>query len=523
MTLHSVVINMGPHKTGSTAIAQYLSEATRQRALDASLLYPTDTLWLNSTRSTVKHNELRRGLFPAKGDDEELPSREKLESTFVELRKEADRRGLAKVTTVLVSESLNDRGEPQVLEEFLGRYFDEITLVVFCRKQDSAVSSMISQGIKNWSVAAKSTAIDDYLTDGLYFPGDFDYLRSLEKWSAMSPKSKIVYVPYLEGEEGTLTILERFFEATSLAPMPSSASVRTNKANRALSKECLDIMCEIKAQRDLLAPRDPRLNRLKNKFWDVLRRFEFMAVAEGRGSSSFDNPWVLDSADRQKIQVAFQQSNTAFLRTVDRTPFAADWNAWEESVQPLVLADESTGDAGPTQLFIDVTNLTETAYPSMRSALSVAETHGLRSLTQCHYVIFDESIGQYRIVSTQKSLVFRPERGGLAKVRIGLRKLFNISRRRLWRLRFVLPQSGLQALRSIYENALSEARVTTIKKSARSWPVWVPAAGNALAILASPTSEKHRLAQDAAKSLTTGAPLFSQTADPTNTGGASGE
>lgn len=518
MTIHSIVINMGPHKTGSTAIAQYLSEATREHTLDASLLYPTGRLWLNSTQSTVKQNELAKGLFPADDDYEERTSRKALEETFAALREEGEQRGLARVTTILVSESLNDRGDPRVLEEFLRQYFDDITLVVFCRKQDSAVSSMISQGVKNWAVAAKSTAIDDYLTDGLYFPEDFDYLRSLEKWTGLSPKCTIVFVPYLEGEEGTLTILQRFFTAASLGPLPSSASVRANKANRSLSKECLDIMCEIKAERDLLPPLDPGRKRLKSKFWDVLRRFEFMAVAEGRGSSSFDNPWVLDSVERRKIQVAFRESNTTFLKKVDRAPFAADWDTWEESVQPLILSADTTGDAGPTQLFIDVTDLAEAAYPSMRSALSVAETRGLRSLTRCNYVIFDSHIDRYRIISSEKSLVFRRERGWAAKVRIGLRSIFNTSRKRLWRLRFVLPQSGLQALRSVYENALSEAKVTTTNKNTRSWPAWEPASSDAIAFLARPTSEKHQSAQNAAKSFATEVVLGNHTGETMNTG-----
>ncbi len=503
MTIHSVVINMGPHKTGSTAIAQYLSEATQEGSLDPSLLYPTGTQWFNSTRKIVKHHELEAVLFPAEGDGEERVSRSTLETTFAELREAAQRRGVEKMTTILISESLNDRGDPQTLEEFLSQYFDEITLIVFCRKQDSAVSSMISQGVKNWQKAAKSTRVDDYLTDGLYFPEDFDYLRSLTKWSDASARTTVKFIPYLEGEEGTLAILERFFDAASLGAVPSTASVRPNRANRALSRECLDVLCEIKARRDLLEPGDPTLSRLKSQFWDVLRRFEFMAVAEGRGSSSFDNPWVLESAERAKILAAYQQSNTAFLGTIDRTAFAAEWNTWEGSVQPLSLAAQNDEQQGPTKLYLDVTGLPETTYLSMRSALSIAETHGLSTLTQCHYVIFDARTEQYRIIAKEKSLVFRREHGVRGKARIALRRLFNTSRKRLWRLRFVLPQAGLQALRSVYENTLSEAKVTTTHKNSASWPVWLPAASDAVGFLGNPASEKHQTAQNAARASTT--------------------
>jgi len=499
MTIHSVVVHMGPLKTGSSAIAQYLSDANREGLLDPSILYPTGILWPLTTHFVTKHGNLTNILNAREMGATGAAGFESLVTTFERIRVEAESRGLPKVTTVLVAENLTPDGQPDIVVSFLRRFYDEVSLVMFCRKQDSAVSSIMSQHIKMWPQSARSTALEDHRSEGLFYGDNFDYDAAAKRWSPERSEHNLSFVPFLEGEEGTFALLERFFSVTGLSPMPDTSNMRPNRTNRALSRECLDLMCAIKVERDALATDDPRRKYLQNKFADVIGRFEFMEVAEKRGSTSFDNPWVLSRHDRRVIQEAFAPSNAAFLGAIDRTTLSQEWEAWADSVTSLMAEDESTNSAAVTQLFLDVTSLPETSYPAMRSALSIAESTGMTTLETCRYLVLDPAVGAYRIVSVEKHLEFREPSGFRAVLRRATRRQFNETRRRLRRFRALVPASARRSMRILYENSLSEARVTTTNSELSSWPVWEPRAGDAVAFLVPPASEIHRHAQALAR------------------------
>ena len=503
MTVHSVVVHMGPHKTGSSATAQYLSDANRQRQLDPSILYPTGTLWPLTTDFVTKHAMLTDILNAQAEGPEGAEKFESLATIFTGIRREAESRGVPKVTTVLIAENLVARGKPDLLLPFLKRYFDEISLVIVCRKQDSAVSSMMSQNIKMWPRSAKSTALEEHRSEGLFYGEDFDYNAAHTRWAPGASDHRLTFVPFAEGEEGTFALLERFFSATKLGPMPDTRSLRPNKANRSLSRECLELMCDIKVERDTLAAGDPRRQYLQIKFADVMSRYEFLEVAEGRGSSTFDNPWVLNRGDRRVIQDAYAASNESFLGAIDRTTFPQEWQSWEDSVASLLTENESNNSCAITQLFVDVTSLPETSYPAMRSALSLAESAGMTALETCRYIVCGPAGEGYRIVSVEKHLKFREPSGLRALLRRAARRRYEATRRRLRGIRAFVPAGARRALRILYDNTLSEARVTTTKSDLSSWPLWEPRAQDAVAFLVPPVSESHQRAQALARTTAT--------------------
>ncbi|MGV1034444.1 MAG: hypothetical protein ACOYBP_04405 [Microbacteriaceae bacterium] len=488
MTIHRAVLHLGPVKTGTTALAKYLSEGARKQLLPEHLIYPQGELWFGDDRRITKHWHLRRLIAAAPEGPAGIRVSEPLEAELAKVRAESERRIGERITSIFIAEGAGHLLPPREVVATLQRHFDAVDVIVNVRRQDTAIPSWISQQVKSWNEAETRTDLGVYFRTGEMYEGIFDYNLKLDQLTPNESETHtFTLVPYLEASESDAYVLDCFLRAIGEAALPQLYPLGGRMVNQSLSLPVLEMMGELKRRSRVpgLTPR--QITKIKDQHFDLRLRFEFPGTAEQRQPSDTFTPWTISPSERHEIREFYRESNAAFFSRVDRTSFPEQWALLESTL--LGAPEPEKEHVG--LLLIDVTGIDDLEFPAKKSALSLAEQAGYTSLSECAYVRWDAD-GQWRLYNKQAKLELRPQTGVIGWLRRANRSAYFGLKKASGPLRRSIPEPWIRRIRQVYETTMSETRVVRRSENAETW---TPSEHHVLMLVDEPISAAHTTAR----------------------------
>lgn len=316
-----LVLHIGTKKTGTSFLQRYLS--SNRAVLRASgWMYP-DFLRNENHLSLalpfeekVTNEHRQRSLFDAQS---RARSADRWAQQLSEQVK-ADQRWI--ITSEHFSSRLQSPTEVQDAVDFLRRFFDDITVVVFFRRQEFVYPSSYSQSIKAGDVLEWGW---EYCEKHLK---EYDYDAMYERWRNAVGTASLHALPYFESyKRDTGAFLSQFGSASGIDFGPDWMIPKESKANRSLSAEGVVFLRAIN-------PYVPRLN-VDNSSNNRHRQIVIERVMElTEGPSFHPGPEFID-----RLTHCYLGSNE---RLVSRLPESNLWQEWLD--QSVELSKSESGD-----------------------------------------------------------------------------------------------------------------------------------------------------------------------------------
>lgn len=319
-------------KSGTSALARYLTVAQAQGVLPTGVMYPIGDLWFGRVQNIVKQElELLQIDGAARGD---IPNSE-LTGIYREIDSALSAVGVAtrearNATALFVCESSGKSTSAQALASWFTPYFDRVTFVMVARRQEYAMSSIVAQRVKAWEHKEVSLDVADYLRSEKAFVGTLDYAEMLDAWSR--PGEPLLVMPYIEGEQGSMDSIARFFRFLNLGQPSEIRGIEGKRIHPTFSRDALEALGALKRRARRLRWIPGYSKRAHARFADLWKKFHAAAVSTGiEPTGRKFSPYALTPEDRALVRAHFLDSNTRFLENVDRTGMAAEWARWQEN------------------------------------------------------------------------------------------------------------------------------------------------------------------------------------------------
>jgi len=334
MTVRAVV-HIGPTKTGSTALAFYLTKAHVTGLLPPSTIYPLGELWFGIRSKPPTRQDRALGQFV--GDGKTTPfgfaqrgvpeAIERVALTLRSLPGDGDK------TAVFIAETITAVAPVALVQKAFAESFDEVVFVMFARRQDKAGASLMSQLVKTRDIA--DINLDPRrakLFRGLPF-GGYDHLANYQRWVNGPSNVRLVVVPYLEGEQGSFRSIERFFTAAGLGAPAELAGIEGRRIHPTLSRDGLEALIALKRG----VKRWGWIPGVKKRFEEQFQQTTAMYLSSARAGGIEPSgrtfvPWSLTESDARWVLDQFDASNRELLALVREGPFSADWDTWEAAL-----------------------------------------------------------------------------------------------------------------------------------------------------------------------------------------------
>lgn len=246
--MSTLYIHIGYHKTGTTAIQNYLWKH-RARLKKRGVLYPavalsgpTHAKLANVFKGQKFHDviaQMRGDVGPGDADPYELAPGEDAESLYSELHKAIDRGKCP--TTVISSECFLEWIDPAEVARYVSRLGMDIKIVIYLRRQDLWIESVYNQIIK-----------DRYLR----YSGDFssmpqheqmNYLAVLDDWAAHFGVENLVVRAYEGGQLKNGNVIDDFLSILGIDERFDSAKSSARRDNASLHKDVVKVLIETNA------------------------------------------------------------------------------------------------------------------------------------------------------------------------------------------------------------------------------------------------------------------------------------
>ena len=319
-------------KSGTSALARYLTVAQAQGVLPTGVMYPIGDLWFGRVQNIVKQElELLQIGGAARGD---IPNSE-LTGIYREIDSALSAVGVAtreadNATAIFVCESAGKSTSAQALASWFTPYFDRVTFLTVARRQEYAMPSIVAQRVKAWDHREVSLHVADYLRSEPGFVRSIDYATMVEAWSR--PGQPLLVMPYLEGEQGSMDSIARFFRFLNLGQPTEIRGIQGKRIHPTFSRDALEALAAVKRRARRLWWIPGYSKRAQAKFADLWKEFHAAAVSTGiEPSGRKFSPYVLTPEDRALVRDHFLDSNTRFLENVDCTGMATEWARWQEN------------------------------------------------------------------------------------------------------------------------------------------------------------------------------------------------
>ena len=325
-----VVVHLGPEKTGTTALAKYLTVLNSRGELPSGYTYPTGDQWFHRSDRIQKHRvELERLTEVLKSGNS--------------LSKEDDAvlRGLANSlratsgnqTTILVAETSLISINPQDLNSLLLRYFDRVDYVVAARQQVTGIRSLIAQRVRDISRPEFSLNPRDYKgSDKINF-ACMDYEAVATAWNSQDERVQLHFLPYFEDDAASFAFIDRFFSLLGTKRPDGVNGIDGVRIHPTFSEDGMKKLAQIKKVKKTWGW-IPGVKQKCDK--DFAREWKIFHNSAAQGSiepsGKFYQPWNFSEEDIQWISSYFYDSNAHFLKNVDRSGFEKEWASWEKSV-----------------------------------------------------------------------------------------------------------------------------------------------------------------------------------------------
>ena len=328
------VVHIGPIKTGSTALAAYFTRASGRGLLPPEILYPMGDLWFGrvATGTMRQCPEIARLV---ENDDGTLrfanPGVVDAVANVAQTLRELP--GAKDKTAVFIAETVTDNRPPQLIQELFTSNFDEVVFIMVVRRQDKAAASALSQDIKTPHLGR--TNLDPRKREPQYGQpfGEFNHLRNYDRWITGGPNYSLVVIPYLEGEHGSFSTIERFHRAAGLPRPVELPGIEGQRIHPTFSRDGLEALIRLK-KRIRRWGRIPGVTQAaQKKITDVTRVYLQAANTNGiEPSGKRFKPYGFTHDEARWILQQFDESNRELVSRVKDGPFRDDWVQWEKAL-----------------------------------------------------------------------------------------------------------------------------------------------------------------------------------------------
>lgn len=216
------------------------------------------------------------------------------------------------ITSEQFSSRLQSPAQVQAAAGFLRKYFDEITVVVFFRRQEFVFPSIYSQRVKagghqRWSWRFCERRLPELDYDAMY-----------RRWSDCVGAANIVALPYFEADKRNAgQLLAAFGSASGIEFGPDAVMPTESRANRSLSAEGIAFLRAINRYVPPIGPDGTPNHRQRSKVLE--------GVMELTPGPSFNpGPDVID-----RVTAAYERANDRLLTHLPQDGASkALWAQW---------------------------------------------------------------------------------------------------------------------------------------------------------------------------------------------------
>jgi hypothetical protein len=341
VTTTRAVIHLGPVKTGTTALSQYLTALVRAGEMPPHIAYPVDDLWFGESGDIVRQRRRLEILMePHVHDFSNLPDAmrpdSEMNSTLAEIARVARKSTAPVVNVIFIAETGLPRFNPRIIDPYFRAHFDEVKYVFMARRQDKLVTSIVAQHMKMWErrwttlspriELAKAFRLKDFAA--------LDYAKQYLRWTEAVGAENVIAIPYLEGEQGSFGAIDRFFEFVGLGSAPRVDGIEGRRIHPTFSAAGMNRLNYIKRVARWTWWFTPFRKRLNAAWAGSMRNFHERAIdgAPDPDGTPF-SPWSLSETDQRWVMRRFRESNRA-LRA-HQTSHTEVWDIWLSRVEEI--------------------------------------------------------------------------------------------------------------------------------------------------------------------------------------------
>jgi hypothetical protein len=302
--------------------------------LPDEIVYPMGDLWFGrKSNGPMKHHPEIAGT-PSNGDGSfrfEVPEVvSAVENVATVLRNSP---GSDDKTAVFIIETVTDSRPPTLIQELFTAVFDEVVFVMVARRQDKAAASELAQDIKSRKL--RGTNLDPRKREPLHGQpfGEFNHLRNFERWVSGPVNYSLVVIPYLEGEHGTFSSIERFHRAAGLSDPIDLPGIEGSRIHPTFSREGLEAMVKLNKRIKRWGFLPGVTASTSQKFDSVLKVYLHAASRNGiEPSGRWFTPFSFADDEARWVLEQFDASNRELVERVKEGPFKDDWSTWERAL-----------------------------------------------------------------------------------------------------------------------------------------------------------------------------------------------
>jgi hypothetical protein len=209
-----------------------------------------------------------------------------------------------------------------IWDEFSSR-FDDVTFVFNARRQDAAVSSIITQRVKSTTNPTWSLSLADNLASEPRTLEFYDYSDQLERWRPTQPTNALKIFPVFESDSDPYRTVRNLFAVAQLGvPQPVNQFEKVT-FNASPSETRMREISKLK----LKAAKAGQGSRKGTNYLD--RVISLRAAAQADKNAS---PWRMPLDERLRVLEYFVESNSRLMAAVDADPLLAEeWSRWQKT------------------------------------------------------------------------------------------------------------------------------------------------------------------------------------------------
>lgn len=341
MTVARAIIHLGPVKTGTTALSQYLTALEHAGTMPKHIIYPTGDLWFGDNDAIVRQRRRLEILMEPKVHHfSDLPDAlrpdSEMNATLHAIATAARSSTEPVVSSIFIAETGLPRFNPAIIDPYFRAHFDDVVYVFMARRQDKLVTSIVAQHMKMWErrwttlnpriELAKSYRLRDFAA--------LDYAKQYRRWVDGVGSDNVIAVPYLEGEQGSFSAIDRFFEFAGLGEAPRVEGIEGRRIHPTFSAAGMRRLAYVKNFARWTWWFPPFRERLNAAWAGSMRNFHERAIdgAPDPDGTPF-SPWSLDAKDQRWVMRRFRESNRALRAS--QTGHGSVWDTWLARVEEV--------------------------------------------------------------------------------------------------------------------------------------------------------------------------------------------
>lgn len=321
------VVHLGPEKTGTSALAKYMTRLALENKLPSNLIFPIGNEWFGRTDRIQKHRvDLERivGIFN-KGSDVSIADDESMRNLIQVARASSSEM----TSVVLIAETALANIKPQSLTEVLLRYFDRVDYVIAARNQENGIRSLIAQRVRDKNRREWSLDPISYLDTSSISFSSMDYTLMGRRWAPENPKVSLSFIPYLESDKASFSFIDRFFRVLGTDKPPRLKGIDGVRIHPTFSSEGMREISRIKKRLRTWGWVPWVKKRLLAQFETSSKIFHHSASKGGVDpSGELYGVWEFTKGQSEWIREYYEASNTDFLANLTRDSFETDWELW---------------------------------------------------------------------------------------------------------------------------------------------------------------------------------------------------